>query len=328
MPARHHIVAIVVFWLATSGWLFYRELWPKLRPGEPPPFTIEQVDEARQQPIRWTIYQAEAGHDGRPKEMGWIDTRVTYRERGETYRWERGEPRTRDEAVDRPRDDTYELSCKAKFTDVGFDQVQVIVEDTYRIVRDGDLREIVADVTITFARLEVFKGHVEGSVRDGRFIPQGWTDRLNDREQHEKRALTMDPVPLPGRGSLMNQLHPVNRMPGLHLEQHWRVPLFDPLHVALSDASSDDPLIGPLLILVKTFGKSKQFQPRELEAEVRSERQTLMWDGRDESCLVIDYRAGDQLVASTWVRARDGLVLQQEATVMGKSLLLKRMPIK
>src|SRR5262245_58802762 len=59
MPPRQLTVAIVVGWLASSGWLFHRELWPNLRPGEPPPYTIDLADEAQRHDIpiaiRWAI---------------------------------------------------------------------------------------------------------------------------------------------------------------------------------------------------------------------------------------------------------------------------------
>jgi hypothetical protein len=330
MPVRRYTVAIIAFWLAASGWLFYREIWPQLRPGEPPSYTIDQVDEARQQPIRWTIYEAETGREGPPKELGRVETQVTYRERGETYRREHGETRgrERDEAVDGPRDDTYELWCKVKFINVGGSDLQLVLEDTYRITRDGDLREIIAEVLITSGRVDWFRAHLEGPVRDGRFVLEGWTDRPDDRGRRQKSALKTEPVQVPGRGSVMNQLHPVNRMPGLRLGQHWHVPLFDPLRVALSGASSDDPLLGPALFFLKQLGQNSQLQPRELQAEVQSERVTLVWDGQDQSCLLIDYHAGAELVARTWVRARDGLVLQQEGTYLDKRVLLKRVLIK
>ena len=57
MPGRPYIVGIVFFWMATATWLFQREFWPALQPGEPPPFNVDLVDEARQMPIQWTIHR-------------------------------------------------------------------------------------------------------------------------------------------------------------------------------------------------------------------------------------------------------------------------------
>ena len=30
MPSRHFAAAIVIFWLGTTGWMLYRDLWPRL----------------------------------------------------------------------------------------------------------------------------------------------------------------------------------------------------------------------------------------------------------------------------------------------------------
>src|SRR5262249_30863574 len=57
MPSRRLSVAIVALWLAALGWLFSREVLPKLRTGEPPPFAIELVDEVKAVPrqTNWII---------------------------------------------------------------------------------------------------------------------------------------------------------------------------------------------------------------------------------------------------------------------------------
>ncbi len=40
-----------------TSWLFYRDLWPRLRPGDPPPFKIDFADEVlvKRPPVRWTV---------------------------------------------------------------------------------------------------------------------------------------------------------------------------------------------------------------------------------------------------------------------------------
>ena len=49
MPSRPITALIVLFWLATLGWIGYRDLWPRLNPGEVPPFVIELEDELTSQ---------------------------------------------------------------------------------------------------------------------------------------------------------------------------------------------------------------------------------------------------------------------------------------
>src|SRR5262245_48420368 len=81
MPPRHFTIAIVAFWVAMSGWLFYRDLWPWLRPGGPPPYVIDLVDEARfrESRNRWIVFQK--GHD-----IGYADTWVDYRGSDDSFR--------------------------------------------------------------------------------------------------------------------------------------------------------------------------------------------------------------------------------------------------
>src|SRR5437879_3167651 len=48
MPSRWVCLSIVAFWLAPTGWLFWTDVLPELTPGQPPPFTIDLLDEVNQ----------------------------------------------------------------------------------------------------------------------------------------------------------------------------------------------------------------------------------------------------------------------------------------
>ena len=37
MPSRPAVAAILLFWLATTGYAVYRDVWPRLFPSGPPP---------------------------------------------------------------------------------------------------------------------------------------------------------------------------------------------------------------------------------------------------------------------------------------------------
>jgi hypothetical protein len=95
-------------------------------------------------------------------------------------------------------------------------------------------------------------------------------------------------------------MHLLSRVPGLLAEQCWRLPLLDP------------GLAGMSLT--------------ELEARVRLE--LLDWENHPVPCYKIEYRTpGEQEVrASTWVRQRDGLVLQQDAGFGGREFEIVRVP--
>src|SRR5260370_39426255 len=85
MPARHYVLAILLFWTATTCWLFYRDLWPRLRSGEAPPFTIDLAYEAQHQASdsRWQVHRGKAVEGERP--IGMIHTWVRYSSKDDTF---------------------------------------------------------------------------------------------------------------------------------------------------------------------------------------------------------------------------------------------------
>jgi hypothetical protein len=276
MPPRFFTLAVVACWLGTSGWLFYRDLWPKLRPWEPPPYTIDLVEEARQHelPTRWSILQG-------GKEIGKAYTRVKYRE----------------------DDDTFELhgtmkNLKVNDPDLGMVSIQEAT-NLYRVGRDGELREIMADLKgsadLPRGRCD-FNVHAHGQVQGRYILPAGWIEGPQGRTE-----LNAEPVRISTYGAVLNPLHPVNRVLGLHPGQHWRMPLVDPLSDVLATIGKLPGTRSALLFL---------------EAEV-SGPQTLPWAGQDVPCLVIEYRDEDDPIARTWIRESDGLVLRQEARRSG-----------
>ena len=65
-----------------------------------------------------------------------------------------------------------------------------------------------------------------------------------------------------------------------------------------------------------------------VDAEVSSG--SLLWNGAEVPCFVIDYRQPGQrqLTARIWVRRSDGLVLQHLAVYGGMELVLEREPAR
>jgi hypothetical protein len=147
------------------------------------------------------------------------------------------------------------------------------------------------------------KVHIQliGEIKGGLLIPRILIpDRNIDK--------TFDPVPIKAHGSVLNPLQPVNRLPNLKPGQRWRMPVVDPVAQAFE---SMVPLGGGY---VRTF-----------DAEVLPELMNLTWKNEEVACQVIQY-TGDDASGKTWVRAKDGLVLQQEVSISGKTLVLKRQP--
>jgi hypothetical protein len=309
MPPRAVTAAIVLFWLATSGWYFYREFWPELQAGEAPPYTIDLVDETHQLPNYWDVFQGEK----KEKKVGKANTQINYHK----------------------EDDSFELYNKLdlKFEIAGLgDNLKTDVTSitTYRITRAGNLRGLSADLTGSF-RLDSSgvefspRGQVTGSVRGGRLYAEGDVVLLG-----HKQALQFDPVELSGHGTVLNPLHPVKRIAGLKPGQTWQVHLFDPLAL-LSGArlAGGEKNANPLLQLaLQAIGGNEPGQFTRLTATVLSEPQPLDWDGRPVPCLVVEYRGGRDMTARTWVRRDDAVVLQQEASFKGDRMLLKRATFK
>jgi hypothetical protein len=294
MPARPLVLAITLFWIATTGWLFYRDLWPRLRPGQPPPYTIDLTDEAlRKGPkISWNVFRGE-------KKVGVAETFLKYNE----------------------PDDTFELHSKVKRLEWGqlglFDIQLLDMSGMYRVTRDGMLRDLIADATISGKGIGPFQGlrgraqaRVNGKVNNGYFTPQVSVD-LNGTTM----ALPLEPIEVSSQGSVLNPLHPINRVLGLQKGQHWQMPLVNPLNDSLVALLKKDPVAE--LLLRGEAGR------RILQVDVLPETKVLIWKGRELPCLVIDYH-GDDLTARTWVREDDGMVLRQEVSFWGDQVVMVR----
>jgi hypothetical protein len=291
MPPRPAVLAILLFWLGTTAYLAYRDIWPSVRRGEPPPYTIDLADEARRDVFvnHWRIIRG-------TELIGKARTSVKY-----------------DEASD-----TFELQSTIDKLELGkFGPLKIGAKGmvgTYWVTREGELRSLAARLAVMVGGVPLLGGEAElslsGRVEKGMFLPKGsinWNGR--------KDELPLEPVPVSANGSVLNPLHPVGRISGLRPGQFWRVPLVDPLADSLKALVEKNP---GLDVFVKQSPGL-----RTLQAEVLPEPRTLFWDGRDVACLVIEYRDQD-LTAETWVREHDGYVLRQVATLWGERLILER----
>ncbi len=290
MPPRYVSLAVVVFWLATMGWLVYRDIWPSLRPGQPPPFAIDLADEAQLHAarIRWVIIKVS---DGQETKIGRARTWVSYR----------------------AADDTFELHNETEKLTLGGLVLSVQMrhmKSMYRVRPDGSLREMTvnldANVRAALSSLDI-KASVAGEVREGQFFAHGVLEAAG----WGKHELDLQPVQVSPHGTVLNPLHPVNRITGLQMGQQWRMPLVDPLA---------DAVYAQLAEKLPAFKPGPKF----LNATVLDKPQSLVYEGKPVDCLVIEYRGDDELAAKTWVRRSDGLVLRQEASGFGDRVILQR----
>jgi len=281
MPPRSVVAAVLLFWLGANGWMFYREVWPHWRSGEPPPYTIDLTEELGHASVRWKILKKD-------RDVGHAISRV-----------------------ERQRDRTYKLHI-----DFHFKEFRVVILEVrklsgvYHVTEDGELLGLSSQASVAMkdklGSLQM-DFEVKGQVEDGQLLPEIFFNG-------EKLALGELKVPVAGHGGALNPLHPLNRLPGLSEGRRWRITLFDPMS-ALGKA------MGPQL-----QEALEGVSVRELFAEVKTD--TLEWGGAEVDCFKIEYRTpGDaDLVAATWVRRRDGLVLQQHSSYGLSEMTLRRDP--
>jgi hypothetical protein len=319
MPPRNLTLAIVAFWLGITGWMVYRDLWPRLHSGEPPPFAIDLTDEVSvgnvlgqgpgaqftAQAIPWSIQL-------RGKRIGYALTRV---QRHEDRTFElvaelRFDPKLDAGPLEVKRvTSSYHVTSSGELLGLG---IRALLED-----QAGLLRAFIASLGVPTLRGTQVEVGIEGEVKDGLFHPHAMAYD-NDPTKPPAQALIkkelpegilkLHPVPISEGGTVLNTMQPLNRLQGLREGQTWRVPRIDPLEAVLATLNMGGP---PRI--------------RYLDAQVSSG--TLSWGGRDEPCWRIDYaEPGRPEAARTWVRRRDGLVLQQEARQDGTEMVLRRDP--
>lgn len=213
MPPRWLSAAIVVFWLGMTGWLGWREYWPRWHAGDPPPFHIDLVEEVQRASPRtpWAVLQ-----DGQPtrRAESWVEHR--------------------------PADDTFALGLEFK-KGIGLPrpaggllpQVR-LTSSLYRVTRDGRLLELEVQAEV-HGTLPIYRAPVDGTlvvagdVRGRRFYPRcrldGAVGTLLD--------VNLAPVEVSYHGSVLVPQHPVNKITGLRPGQSWRMPAVEPLAAAL-----------------------------------------------------------------------------------------------
>jgi hypothetical protein len=286
MPPRWLSILIVVAWLLFSARLVVRDLLPRLLPGQPPPYSIDLVEEVRngRGHVDWMVM-----HDG--KGVFESRSRITH-----------------------PEHDVFEMTSKFvplhKGERVSLHGMLIReLSSTYRVTAAGDLLGVSVLVvgtpqlaqTIRLLGDTNFRISIDGTVKDSRLEPRV---RLGVGEK-DLREFALPGVAVRRGGSVLLPLHPVNRISGLSPGQKWQMTVLDPL--------------GDSLAALQGGGG----ELRILRARVRDEPADFLAPGskvgkrrQPVACLVIDYE-GDDFTASTWVERERGLVMCQEATIGG-----------
>jgi hypothetical protein len=290
MPPRFVVFGIVAFWLAVTGFAFYRDVWPRLFSNEPPPVSIELADEARQNvPSRWAIARNGA-------RVGRLTTQMQY------------------------LDATDEFVFTYRYADLALDQSGVTLKlpeavSEVRLSRAGHLKaqKMTAKAEALLKGVSIGGGSVSvrATVTDG---------TLSGRAEIKSTLFNLegdlDPVPVPA-GQPLNPLQPVNRIANVRPGREWTVHESNPLQDAVGN------LFRKQLSSVAGLRLPEEKKRDSLVARVDSEQQELTVRGASERCWVIEYRRAEP-VARTWVRATDGKVLKQEAFEKGETLSFER----
>ncbi|MSU80301.1 MAG: hypothetical protein EXS16_19690 [Gemmataceae bacterium] len=181
-------------------------------------------------------------------------------------------------------DNTYEFRSIFHFDQLSIGPLRVrSMENTYRVTDESRLLEVSARITaepgLTFDFV--------GKVTRRKIQP---TLRINGEEL---KMFRLNEIDLSRSEKVVNPLHLLNRLRGLRTKQTWTIPLLDPLRNAMEGAAN---MTIPELIAIV-------------------EDDTLTWENNEVACHKIEYRkrGKEDVVARTWVRKTDGLVLQQDA---------------
>ena len=311
MPPRWFSVLILLFWLAATGWLFWHDLRPQWRPGEPPPYHIDLVEEVQQESNHkdWNTTYWKVQLDG--QDVFQASTWVTYDKQDDTFALH-ADYRARMTGLNTRK---YEVARIFQVITMG---------SVYRITRAGELRSLSADIVVALPKegeglASLFRKKVSpppkvnllsqrdpyrevhfklsGEVEDGQFFAhcQAESARL-------ERELKIDlpPAAVSQNGSVLLPLHPVNRIHGLRPGQTWRQPLVDPFRDALA--------------ALPGFSGGPHF----VTARVLDQPQTLtLSDQTEATCLVIEYEDEGEVVGRTWVEQDSERVQRQEAQIGG-----------
>ncbi len=302
MPPRWLCVMIVAAWLASTGWLFFHDLLPRLLPGQSPPYDIEIVEEAQttHTHANWTI-------DKEGIRVAESKTRVSQPSTGIFELISEITPAAKKTADGRlvPQEPIPPFPAEGIL-------VQKLVS-VYRIDEAGDLAGLSATVEGN-AEIPAFLGSevnltLQGEVSRGRLTTRLQGERWGVQRTSTKLALDLPVLRIGSGESIVMPLHPVNRHRGLVPGQTWQVHLFDPLAFSRQGIGAVQGLAADLPML--------QARVRPEEARRRNAR-----DG-EFPCLVIDYE-GDHVQINTWVSRKTGLVVFQEATLDRVRWELKR----
>ncbi len=298
MPNRLMIGFILVFWLGTSTWFIYREYAQWWLSDGPPPVLFGLEEEARTValPVSWNVYL-------NGEEVGYAVTSTLYDRNRDAFMLE---------------NHLYDFLIQVKVFQLAIAiKVPKLITQLWVSREQGSLQEVQAniDIEIALAAFPPVKVTSEftGLVKNGQLTSQG---RL-DSSLFPSFQADLEPMPI-SSGSVLDPLHPLDRLPDIWPGRRWSQPQFNPLAEVVLNSIQQLPIPE----VIKGLPRQKL-----LRAEVLSQTQSLAWGDEPVACWVIEYTNEDHdVVARTWVEAASGKVLRQEAQdqTLGGNMVLQR----
>ena len=284
MPPRSLTVAIVVFWLAMTAWLVHRDVWPRLAPGEPPPFAVYYADDqqATHPPVRWSATQTPAGRPDQATHHV-ITTNVVYDLRA------------------RPR--AYVLLATMLPRQLVDNPLQLYtfgnLKSSYRVSEEGSLLgfEVTADsaagtLNPTGGLRCRYAGQVKGDVCELSWSRHGQA-AASGQERFDVSRI----------GNVILPLHPVARMTGLSPGRNWGARVFDPL-----GSLTSEPQLTWVQVTVRRDvetlnwnGKEKRCRVVDYEGDGGSVKGSTWVEVTKDEVLKMEVRLGDR----RWLIVRD-----------------------
>lgn len=273
MPPRLLSVMIVMLFVAVNSSLFYVEILPRIRSGQPPSFNVDLADEAGnlRPVVNWKVIV-------RGEEFLKLRTGVTLVDGEEDEFWLWAEYSQPTNTVLKPARDFLNLK---------------LMRNEFRVHRDGDMLGLQAKVQIESLSGVDFPLTLEisGNVSNGLLSPV-----VKAESSLGERAFKLEQMDVPASGAVFQPFLPVNRILGLYPGRTWKQPFFDPLSMAFSAGVAQggmDQGTGSVI------------------AKVRNETVDVVWGGKKIPCLVIDY-TGSDLESTVWVGVQNGMVVRQK----------------
>lgn len=268
-----------------------------------PSYAIDLMDEARKQgqtDIQWRVfYEKKTSADSRgDRDPGGeptftATTEVNYREKP---------------------DDSFAFQMefsprkgRFRYFKVGILQIKEMTS-LYRVNRAGQLLEMEAQFDFSLEKIKTdFRLKLEGRVENEKFYS---SYRVQSPLLEEDLVQNLPTLKMNYQGSILQPLHPVNRIRGIRPGQTWTMPMINPLQDALKASQG--------------WGQA-EVQVEYVLARVSPKTQLLPDCEYSIPCYVIDYEDSRDMNPRTWVQVSTGLVLRQEATPLpGTRMIMQR----